>query len=308
MLGLLLQFLLQPCSCSRDARTLLLARKLQGARRLVGVHETTLRLRGGNYMEDVEPLEYGLTEREIEQLHYDIGKDGSTFPQPPDYSRHVGNLSIFDEDGALEEQGATDGFPFDWTQWRLDARFHVGFRAPLNIKLNHSIYAAFDEGELAVVTRSDGSKRFAQVLKRKSEGYFRGEMQVGHQYSVLLEPAAAPGTLPQGKILDSEDIGKLLAGWVPGHDALDAACRVEAAARLRELGNLALKRSLFEEASRKYVKALAYLDALNLAQAEDDKLGILDEWIKVRLNLALLHLRSQQVLSLLALLVQKYKH
>ena len=36
--------------------------------------------------------------------------------------------------------------------------------------------------------------------------------------------------------------------------------------------------------------------------------GILDEWIKVRLNLALLHLRSQQVLSLLALLVQKYKH
>ena len=58
--------------------------------------------------------------------------------------------------------------------------------------LNRSIYSTFEKGELVVVPRSDGSHRFAQVTERKSEGYFRGEMQVGHQYTVLLEPRS-PG-------------------------------------------------------------------------------------------------------------------
>ena len=35
-----------------------------------------LRLRGG-YLDDVEPLEFGLGAREIDHLHHDIGKDGA---------------------------------------------------------------------------------------------------------------------------------------------------------------------------------------------------------------------------------------
>lgn len=186
-------------------------------------HTTSLRLRGGNYMDDVELLEDGLSARDIEKLHYEIGKDGAS-PQPPDYARRVGNISLFDEEGDLDEQGVTDGFPFDWSRWSLDARFHVGFRSPLKLELNRSIYATFEKGEMVVVKRPDGAQRFAQVLDKKSDGYFRGELQVGHQYRVLLEPTM-PGSLPHDKILDAEDIGKLIAGWVSGRDSLDDACR-----------------------------------------------------------------------------------
>ena len=260
---------------------------------------SSLRLRGGSYLDDVEPLEFGLGAREIDHLHYDIGKDGAQ-PAPPDHSRRVGNLSFFDEAGHLDEQGATDGFPFDWTKWRPDARFHVGFRAPTTLALNRSIYSTFEKGELVVVPRSDGSHRFAQVTERKSEGYFRGEMQVGHQYTVLLEPRS-PGALPVEKILDSEQIGKPLLTGGDGQGGLDAACRLEAARKLREMGNGALNSSRLEEASRKYVKALAYLDGLPVggasglsAGAEGADSAVVDEWIKVQLNLALVHLRSRQ--------------
>jgi tetratricopeptide (TPR) repeat protein len=251
-----------------------------------------LGLRGGNYLDDVEPLEEGLSARDIEKLHFNIGKDGSVAPQPPDYSRRAGNISIFDEDGDLDEQGATDGFPFDWTRWRPDPRFHLGFRAPHGLRLNRTIYSTFDKGEVVVVARPDGEQRFAQVLERVGEGFIRGEVYVGHQYRVLLEPTR-PGTLPSDKILDAADIGKLLGVWEPGRDALDGACRLEAAAQLRHLGNGALNNSRLEEASRKYVKALAYLDELDMhAHGAED---IVEEWVKVRLNLALVHLRSRQL-------------
>jgi hypothetical protein len=251
-----------------------------------------LRLRGGRYLDDVEPLELGLDDRDIERLHFEIGKDETTGPIGPEYVRRAGNRSLFGEDATLDEDGASDGFPFDWTQWAPDARYHLGFRAPHTLVLNRSIYATFDDGELVVIRHADGTQRFAQVLGRKSEGYFRGEVQVGHQYNIRLEPAA-PGCLPREKILDGEDMGKMLSGWVPGRDSLDPACRLEGACRLREMGNRALNRSLLEEASRKYVKALAYLDGLEMEGK--DSSAIVDEWIKVQLNLALVHLRGQQL-------------
>jgi TPR repeat protein len=251
-----------------------------------------LGLRGGNYLDDVEPLEEGLTEHDIEKLHYHVGRDGSAAPQPPDFSQRVGNISIFDEDGDLDEQGATDGFPFDWTLWRPDARFHLGFRAPHQLGLNRSMYSTFDKGEMVVVARPDGAQRFAQVLERVGEGFVRGEIYVGHQYRVLLA-TTRPGTLPSDKILDSADIGKLQRAWEPGRDALDDACRLEAAAQLRHLGNGALNNSRLEEASRKYVKALAYLHDLDMRG--DGAEEIVEEWVKVRLNLALVHLRSRQL-------------
>ena len=52
------------------------------------------------------------------------------------------------------------------------------------------MYASFDDGELVAVRCANGTQRFAQVLKRKSEG----ELQVGHQY----EPTA-PGCLPSAR-------------------------------------------------------------------------------------------------------------
>ena len=82
-------------------------------------------------------------------------------------------------------------------------------------------------------------------------------------------------------------MGKKLTGWVPGRDSLDPAW----SSRLRELENRALNGSLLEEASRKYGKALAYLDELEMESK--DGAAVLDEWIKARLNLALVHLRSQ---------------
>ena len=147
-----------------------------------------LRLRGG--LEDVEPLELGLDERDIERLHCQVGRDGGARPSPFDYASREGNVPFYDEDANLDEQGASDGFPSNWTRWAPDARFHLGFRAPRTLALNHSIYATFDDGVLVAVRRVDGTQRFAQVLKRKSEG----ELQVGHQY----EPTA-PGCLPSAR-------------------------------------------------------------------------------------------------------------
>jgi len=211
-----------------DHLTVTHATMLYGAVRMAQTgrlgHTTSLRLRGGNYMDDVGLLEDGLSARDIETLHYEIGKDSLSLPQPPDYGRRAGNISLFDEDGDLDEQGATDGFPFDWSRWHLNAKFHVGFRSPLKLELNHSIYATFDKGEMVVVKRPDGTQRFAQVIERKSEGYFQGDQPVGHQYKVLLEPTT-PGCMPHDKILDGENIGKLISGWVSGRDSLDDACR-----------------------------------------------------------------------------------
>ena len=271
-------------------------RTLQLRRRTGSLEEQSKRivqhLRGGSYFEDVEPLELGLEARDVERLHCDIARDGSVGPMPPEHAQRVGNISLYDEMGCLDEQGATDGFPFDVARWRPDARFHLGFRAPLKLPLNRSMYSSFDERELVVVQRPDGAPRFAQVLERKSEGFFRGELQVGHQYRVLLEPPK-PGCLPAEKILDAADIGKLLGGWTAGRDALDEGCRLEAAGLLRQLGNRALNASLLEDAARKYVKALAYLDGVDMHAASSA--ALVDEWIKVRLNLALVQLRSKQL-------------
>lgn len=170
-LGLVLHVLLLPGIASMhvgDARPGALGPWLRNR------HATALRLRGGNYLDDVEPLEHGLDARDIQALHYDIEKDAAAGPMPLDFSRRMGNLSVFDEEGALDEQGATDGFPFDWTRFKPDARFHLGFRAPLKLQLNHSMYAEFDKHELVVVKLSDGSRRFAQAdfLKSERHGHF----------------------------------------------------------------------------------------------------------------------------------------
>jgi len=52
--------------------------------------------------------------------------------------------------------------------------------------------------------------------------------------------------------------------WEGRGISLDEACRLEAAMRLRPLGNAALNSSRLQDASRKYVKALAYPDELVL--------------------------------------------
>ena len=102
------------------------------------------------------------------------------------------------------------------------------------------------------------------MTERKSEGYFRGEMQlvINTRFSwsrVLL----APYLWRRSEL--RADWQALLTGG-DGQGGLDAACRLEAARKLREMGNGALNGSRLEEASRKYVKALGILMACRAAR------------------------------------------